>query len=552
MASEITGAQLLVKCLGRLGVEYVFGIPGAKIDAVFNALVDAGPRLIVCRHEQNAAFMAGCVGRLTGKPGVALVTSGPGVSNLATGMVTATTEGDPLVALGGAVPRSMKLKQTHQSMDNVEFARALTKSSVEVIVPESIPEVLENAFRTARRPRGGAVFISLPQDVMAASVDDYEFDGGRDSPLGPAPSKAIEQAAEKLQSAKQPVLLLGLEAGMPENTSAVRQLLAKFPLATIETFEAAGSLSRELAKYFVGRVGLFRNQPGDKLLESADLVLAVGFNPVEYDPETWNAEGRLPIIHLDATPMVVGHKYNPFLELRGDIAATIDALIALLPEKKEVANPALVAELRKELDAGLAHALDYPQSPIHPLRFIHDLQSVLDDNTTVISDVGSHYMWLARHLYCYRPHHLLFSNGQQTLGVALPWAMATTLVRPEEKVISISGDGGFLFSAMELETAVREKCHFVHFVWRDGSYDMVAEQEVMKYGRMSGVKFGKIDLPKFAESFGAKGLALQSADNILPALKEAQAMDGPVLIDVPIDYSDNAAMFRATDPHKGH
>ena len=339
---------------------------------------------------------------------------------------------------------------------------------------------------------------------------------------------------------------------MPENVAAIRHLLTKFPLATIETFEAAGALSRELAKHFVGRVGLFRNQPGDKLLESADLVLAVGFNPVEYDPETWNAENRLRIIHVDATPMVVGHKYHPFLELRGDIAATIDALFAALPERKEVANPALVAELRKEMDAGLAHTLKLPQSPIHPLRFIHDLQTVFDNNTTVISDVGSHYMWIARHLYCYRPHHLLFSNGQQTLGVALPWAMATTLVRPEEKVISISGDGGFLFSAMELETAVREKRHFVHFVWRDGSYDMVAEQEQMKYGRTSGVQFGRIDLVKFAESFGTRGLAIQTADEILPTLKAAQAMDGPVLVDVPIDYRDNAAMFQATDPHKGH
>jgi len=552
MSSQVTGAQLLVKCLESLGVEYVFGIPGAKIDAVFNALADSSIRLIVCRHEQNAAFMAGCIGKLTGNPGVALVTSGPGVSNLATGMVTATTEGDPLVAFGGAVPRSMKLKQTHQSMDNVDYARPLTKSSVEVLVPESIPEIVENAFRTARRPRGGAVFVSLPQDVMATPVSEYTFDRGTDSPLGPAPSRAIEKAVAEIQRAKQPVLLLGLEAGMPENVAAIRRLLAKFPLATIETFEAAGALSRELAKYFVGRVGLFRNQPGDKLLQRADLVLAVGFNPVEYDPEVWNAEDRLRVIHVDATPMVVGHKYHPFLELRGDIPATLEAITAALPAKKEVANPALVAELRKEIDAGLAHTLDFPKSPIHPLRFIHDLQSVLDDDTTVISDVGSHYMWLARHLYCYRPHHLLFSNGQQTLGVALPWAMATTLVRPDEKVISISGDGGFLFSAMELETAVREKRHFVHFVWRDGSYDMVAEQEVMKYGRTSGVKFGQIDLPKFAESFGAHGFAIQSADEILPTLKKAQALDGPVLIDVPIDYSDNAAMFQTTDPHKGH
>lgn len=552
MDNEITGAQLLIKSLERLGVEYVFGIPGAKIDAAFNALVDSKIRLIVCRHEQNATFMASCIGKLTGKPGVVMVTSGPGVGNLATGMLTATTEGDPVVAIGGAVPRSMKLKQTHQSMDNVEFAKPLTKSSVEVEVPESIPEIVENAFRAAVAPRGGAAFISIPQDVLAAKVADYSCEVPIDCPLGPAATTSIKKAVEKLQKAKQPVLLLGCEASKPANTAAIRVLLEQFPMATIETFEAAGALSRELAQYFVGRVGLFRNQPGDKLLQAADLVLTVGFNPVEYDPEVWNAEENLSIIHLDATPTAIGHKYHPDLELTGDIAVTLDALREVLPTKKEVASAEFIAELRAELDGGLKESLSYPQSPIHPLRFIHDLQSVIDDNTTVVSDVGSHYMWLARHLYCYQPRHLLFSNGQQTLGVALPWAIATTLVRPKERVISISGDGGFLFSAMELETAVREKRHFVHFIWRDGSYDMVAAQEKMKYGRTAGVDFGTIDIVKFAESFGAHGIALQAADEILPALKEAQSKPGPVLIDVPIDYSHNQAMFETTDPHRGH
>jgi acetolactate synthase-1/2/3 large subunit len=553
MASEITGAQLVVECLRKHGVEYVFGIPGAKIDAVFNAMVDVdSPRLIVCRHEQNAAFMAGCVGRLTGKPGVVIVTSGPGVSNLATGMATATTEGDPLVALGGEVPRSMKLKQTHQNMDNVSLARSVAKDSVEVLVPESIPEVLANAFRTAQSPRAGAVLVSLPQDVMAANVAPSLWEPVDACPLGPAPQSLVDQAAARLAGAKQPVLLLGMEASQPDAAAAIRSLLAKFPTATIETYEAAGVLSRELLPCFVGRVGIFRNQPGDKLLETADVVLTVGFNPVEYDPEEWNAGGRLEIIHLDNSPMAVGHNYHPQLELRGGIAATLAALETALKPRSELANPDVVASLRSQLSAGLAESLDLPSSPVHPLRFIHDLQSVIDDDTTVVSDIGSHYMWLARHLYCYRPRHLLFSNGQQTLGVGLPWAMATTLVRPDEKVISISGDGGFLFSAMELETAVRERRRFVHFVWRDGSYNMVAAQEVKKYGRTAGVDFGRIDLVKFAESFGATGMAVETADDIIPMLKKAQAIDGPVLIDVPIDYRDNHKLFEHADEYGGH
>lgn len=550
---EMRAADLVVECLRRHGVEYVFGIPGAKIDAVFDALASVdSPRLIVCRHEQNAAFMAGCIGRLTGKPGVVLVTSGPGVSNLGTGLITATTEGDPLVALGGAVPRTMALKQTHQSMDNAGFARPLTKSSVEVECPETIPEVIDNAFRVACQPRGGAAFISLPQDVLAEKVADTSWDPLAPAVAGSAPADVVETAAKRIEAAQQPVLLLGLASSRPENAAAVRRLLNRFPMATIETFEAAGVLSRDLAQHFCGRVGLFRNQPGDALLAGADLVLSVGFQPVEYDPEVWNAEGRLEILHLDEAPMVTGRCYRPALELHGGLLATLDSLAARLPARDEVARPAFVAEVRAQLDQDIGAALEHKGSLTHPLRFIHDIQSVVDDQTTVISDVGSHYMWLARHLYSYNPRRLLFSNGQQTLGVALPWAMATRLIRPKEKIISISGDGGFLFSAMELETAVREKLDFVHFVWRDGTYNMVAAQEQMKYGRTSGVDFGRIDLVGFAQSFGAHGIALGGPDDILPALEEARARGGPVLIEVPIDYSDNAGLFAMTDAHAGH
>ena len=544
-----TGAQLIVECLREQGVEYIFGVPGAKIDAVFDSLLDYdSPRLILCRHEQNAAFMAACIGRLTGTPGVVVVTSGPGVSNLATGMSTATTEGDPMVALGGAVPRAMKLKQTHQSMDNVGFAAPLTKSSVEVAITETIPEVISNAFRTAASPRQGAVFISVPQDVQSEQVDASAL-GRHVGSLGPAPEPMVAEAAKRLSEAHNPVLFLGLGASKPDNVAAVHRLLEKFALATIETFEAAGTLSRELAKYFAGRVGLFRNQPGDELLQTADLVLTVGFGPVEYDPEVWNAEGALRIIHVDDTALAVGHKYRPELELLGDIAATLDAITERLEPRSEVPNAAQLRHFKEEIDLQPA---DSDDAPIHPLHFIRELQSVVDDETTVISDVGSHYIWLARHLYCYRARHLLFSNGQQTLGVALPWAIATTLVRPEEKVISISGDGGFLFSAMELETAVREKRHFVHFVWRDGTYDMVAAQEQTKYGRTSGVDFGPIDLVAFAESFGASGMAITAADEIVPALRKAQSMDGPVLIEVPIDYRDNHKLYELIDPFGGH
>ena len=187
--------------------------------------------------------------------------------------------------------------------------------------------------------------------------------------------------------------------------------------------------------------------------------------------------------------------------------------------------------------------------PIHPMRLVHELQRVLSDDMTLCLDMGSFHIWLARHLYSFRPRQVLISNGQQTLGVALPWAIAACLVRPSDKVISISGDGGFLFSAGELETAVRLKCNLVHLVWIDGTYDMVRFQEMAKYGRASGVEFGPVDVVPFAEAFGAKGLRIETPDEIAPTLKRALAMEGPVVIGIPVDYRDNHLLMDIVHPN---
>jgi len=543
---KYNGARLLVDCLIKHKVEYVFGIPGAKVDAVFEALRESASdiKLIICRHEQNAAFMAAMYGRLTGKPGIVLVTSGPGVTNLMTGLLTATSEGDPVVAFGANVPRSMRLKQTHQSLNNAVALRPVTKSSVEVQVPESIPEAVESAFRIAVEGRGGATFISLPQDVLMEETKVLANDPIPPVVYGLAPLDKIKQAADLLNNAKSPVLLLGMQASKPENTEIIRKLLRITRLPTVETFQAAGILSEDIVDCFVGRVGLFKNQPGDIALDKADVILSIGYDPIEYDPEVWNkANSNKKIIHIDTQPAEVHITYVPTVELLGDIASTVNWLTKDLNSSSELSHKDEIKLLQQQITEKINSGKDRDGELIHPLRFIHELNKCIDKNTTVISDIGSHYMWLARYLFCYAPRHLLFSNGQQTLGVALPWAIIASMVRPQEKVISISGDGGFLFSAMELETAVREKRHFVHCVWRDGSYNMVKEQQKMKYQHDSGVDFGKVDLVKFAESFGAKGYAVKNSNELFSILQEALKQDGPVLIDIPIDYKDNMELF---------
>ncbi|UYN93835.1 MAG: acetolactate synthase AlsS [Enhydrobacter sp.] len=547
MSAAQNGARLLVRHLEAQGVEYVFGIPGAKIDPVFDALVDSKIRTVVCRHEQNATFIAGGLGRLTGKAGVVLVTSGPGCSNLVTGLATASTEGDPVVALGGSVPVAVRLKQTHQSMDTVAMMRPVTKYSAEIDSPLAISEALANAFRAAESGRPGGAFLSLPKDVMLADAAGPVLAPAPRIRLGAADAAAIAAAARMIDAARAPVIVLGMLASRPRATEAMRVLLSRTRIAVVGTYQAAGIVPRERLDCFGGRVGLFHNQPADRLLDAADLVITVGFDPVEYDPALWNAHagaGR-KLIHLDCVPADTDRDYRPDIELTGDIAATLLALSAALAPRERAAQQDILAEIRAGFAALAAEATRHGGTPVHPLRIVHALQELLDEGATLCSDMGSFHIWMARHLLAHRPRQILISNGQQTLGVGLPWGMAACLADPSAKVISVSGDGGFLFSAVELETAVRLKCNLVHLVWIDGGYDMVAIQEKAAYGRESGVRFGPVDVVKFAESMGAHGLTIASPDQVLPALRQAMAMPGPVIVGVPVDYGDNPKLIAA-------
>ncbi len=552
--SSYTGSDSILDSLINHDVPYVFGIPGAKIDLLFEQLEHSNrakkPKLIITRHEQNAAFMAAGVGRITGKPGVVLTTSGPGVGNLATGLLTATAEGDPVLAIGGQVPRNDLLRLTHQSMRNAALFEPITKFSVEVQEPENISEVLANAYRAAESSKQGASFVSFPQDVVNAPVSSRPIKPLRKPILGPASPIEIEELAKAIRNAQLPVLLLGMRASSPEVTKAVRELVRIANLPVVETFQGAGIISHDLEDHFYGRVGLFRNQPGDKLLKHSDLVITVGYDAIEYEPRNWNAEGDGKIIVIDDSPSEIDHNFEPEKELVGDIAQTIDLLTPHLKDYQVGVDGEQYLETLRELQ----NKQDLPPVPkqdskrIHPLSIISALQYRVDDEMTVSVDVGSFYIWMARHFRSYQPRHLLFSNGMQTLGVALPWAISAALLRPNSKSVSVSGDGGFLFSAQELETAVREKLDIVHIIWNDGYYDMVKFQEEIKYGHSAGVDFGPVDFVKLAEGYGAKGLRVEKPEDLGKILDEAFQTEGPVVVDIPVDYSDNVKLGQSLLP----
>jgi acetolactate synthase I/II/III large subunit len=544
--SGVRAAQRVVETLSAYGVQFIFGVPGAKVDAVFDALLDAGPELVICRHEQNAAFMAAAVGRLTGTPGVALVTSGPGTTNLATGLITATTEQDPMVAICGAVARADRLKRTHQSMDAVAALRPFTKYTGEVNDPDNAPEAVANAIRAAVAAPRGAAAVVLPADVLTTATSAAIVEPSPVPALGPAPSDRIAQAVKLIRAARRPVLFVGVRVGDPGPCAALHQLLAVTDLPVAETFQAAGVVSRELEDHFVGRVGLFRNQPGDILISHADVLVTVGYDPVEYDPRLWNSDPARTVIHIDEIPADIDNHYQPTLELRGDIAATLNAMTSPLSGLRlsDSVN-AGIAEQRAALLNIDAEARNRPQTDIglNPAAVVLKIRDLIDDDATIACDIGSHYIYMARHFRVYQPRRLLFSDGQQTLGVALPWAMAAAMVRPDTQVVSVSGDGGFLFSAQELETATRLGLSFTHVIMRDNTYNMVAFQEELKYGRTSGVQLGDYDIGHYAAAFGAKGIRVGGMTEFEAALKQSLNEPGITIIDVLVDYSRNTELF---------
>lgn len=336
---------------------------------------------------------------------------------------------------------------------------------------------------------------------------------------------------------------------MQSSGQASRHALVNFLRATgipyVSTFQGAGAwVERSGGSPYAGRIGLFRNQPADKLLDQADCVVTIGFDAIEYDPSIWNTNGKRPIICIDAIAPDQDHAYLPAAELIGDISATLDLLTPSVHCNIDATFVNAARASFAEVQATLNEATSMNQFPVQPLRLVHELRKVITPETHVAIDVGSNYIWMNRYCASDNARQMLVSNGQQTLGVSIPWAIALSLLYPDARILSSSGDGGFLFTATELETAVRVGARFVHIVWNSRSYDMVAFQEDAHYGETAGVDLGDYDVVKFAQAFGCVGYDIKSPDQLPEVLAKAFEADVPVLINVPVNYSHNMRLMQ--------
>ena len=547
-----TAADLLVECLEAEGVEFVFSVPGEETLDILDALSRSESiRHITTRHEQGAAFMADVYGRLTGRAAVAMGTLGPGATNLITGIADAFLDRAPIVAITGQAASDKLHKEAHQVVDIVEMFRPVTKWNARADHVTTIPEIVRKAFRVATLEKPGPTHIELPENVAAAPIPtDLDLRPlAASHPAFPEPTdEAIDEAARLIADSERPLILAGNGVLRRRAAPALRALAKGLHVPVAATFMDKGAVD-DRSHLSLMAVGL---QARDHVLtgfDRADLVIAVGYDLVEYAPARWNPDGRKRIVHIDTQPAEVDTAYQPELELIGDIGGTVERLTeALLPlgiggrsatERHEAKEILVNADLRTELLADLAVCVNDQNYPIKPQRAIYELRRALGPNDIVVSDVGAHKVWVARLYQAYEPNTVIISNGFASMGIGLPGAIAAKLVHPDRKVVALTGDGGFLMNSQELETAKRIGADVVVVIWRDDSYGLIDWKQRNEFGRPFGVEFGNPDFVAYAQSFGIAGFRPASADDLYPTLMRALETDGPAVVEVPVDYREN-------------
>jgi acetolactate synthase I/II/III large subunit len=543
-------AHLLVECLAAEGCEYVFSVPGEETMDILDALSGAETvRHITTRHEQGAAFMADVYGRLTGRAAVAMSTLGPGATNLVTGIADAYLDRAPMVAITGQASSEKLHKEAHQVVDIVQMLAPVTKWNTSVQRIEAIPEIVRKAFRVATLSKPGPTHIELPENLAAMAVDDDAVPLVPGQTYFPEPTdEALAHAADLIAASERPIILAGNGVLRRHASAELRAMARGLHVPVAVTFMGKGAID-DRSHLSLMAVGL---QARDHVLsgfDRADLVVCVGYDLVEYAPSRWNPDGTKRIVHIDTQPAEVDAQYRPEVELIGDIDGSLRRLLAaVLPrgisgrdagQRHEARETLVHADLRNALLADLAAGAASDAMPITPQRAIADLREVLGPDDIVVSDVGAHKVWVARLYQAYEPNTVIISNGFAAMGISLPGAIAAKLVHPDRRVVALCGDGGFLMNSQELETAKRIGTNVTVVVWRDDGYGLIDWKQRNEFGRPFGVEFGNPDFVAYAESFGIAGFRPASAGDLQATLRRALEVDGPSLVEVPIDYREN-------------
>ena len=532
-------SDLFVQCLEEEGIEYIFGVPGEENADFMMSLEKSGTiKFVLTRHEQGAAFMAEIYGRLTGQPAGCLGTLGPGATNLITGVADSNMDRAPMLVLTGQGSTARLHKESHQIMDVVGMFEPVTKWATMIVNPDTIPEIVRKAVRLARGEKPGAVLIELPEDVAKLPTSE--------APLQPrryrrsvVDDKITDRAFDLLREAKRPVILAGNGCIRRRASKQLRLFCEQTGIGVLSTFMAKGCVDVD-ADYCLYTIGLGSKDLPTKVIDEADLVITLGFDMVEYHPHLWNPNGDKRIIHADFLPAEIDADYHPEIELVGDLAHTLWALNERLAKESLSFDLQNQRDMRTAMTEELAmHADDDTEGLIRPQKVLWDCRQVLGRHDILLSDVGAHKMWIARHYHCHEPNTCLIPNGFCSMGFSLPGAIAASLVYPDRKVLGIAGDGGFLMNVQEMETAARLQSDLVMLVWEDGGYGLIAWKQEGEFNRHTDLAFGNPDWLQLAESFGWHGHRVNNARDLQGTLRTALDEKGPSLVTLPIDYREN-------------
>jgi len=534
----VKASDLFVKCLENEGVERIFGLPGEENADLMMSLKGSSIDFVLCRHEQAAAFMADVTGRLTGQAGVCLGTLGPGATNLVTGVADANLDHSPMVVITGQADTTRQHKESHQNIDIVDMFEPLTKWARQVMQPDSIPEMVRKAFKLAQMEKPGACHLQLPEDIASQETDAQPLPFHK--LRRPAPDeKIIDQAVALIEAAEAPVILAGNGAIRKRAAHQLRRFCRLTGIPAMNTFMVKGALSRTDERCLF-TVGLQSRDYTSEALHRADLVIAIGYDLVEYPPHVWNHGRPKKILYLDFLPAEVDRDYPVEVEMNADIANALWQLNERFAGGPPRFDPAAFADVREALQGDFGeYRNDDAVGLLKPQKVLWDVRQLMGPADIVLSDVGAHKMWIGRYYQCEEPNTCLISNGFCSMSFAMPGAMAAKIAFPERRVLAICGDGGALMNIQDLETAKRRGLNVVLMIWIDNAYGLIKWKQQNHFGDHTDLSFENPDWELLARAFGCQGFYVERSADLMGVLEQAFAAETPAIIALPIDYREN-------------
>ncbi|HEY0012847.1 MAG TPA: acetolactate synthase large subunit [Allosphingosinicella sp.] len=529
-------SDLFIQCLEEEGVEYIFGVPGEEnLDFLDSLSRSSSIKLILTRHEQGAGFMAATYGRHTGKTGVCLATLGPGATNLVTAAAYAQLGGMPMMMITGQKPIKKSKQGRFQILDVVDMMRPITKYTHQLASSDNIPSRVREAFRLAEEEKPGAVHLELPEDIADEHTDSRPLQRSLvRRPL--ADEKSIRAAVDRLEAARAPVLVIGAGANRKMTSRMLLEFVEKTGIPFVTTQLGKGVLDETHPK-FLGCAALSAGDFVHRAIEAADLILNVGHDVIE-KPPFFMQPGGTQVIHVSTKTAEVDPVYFPQVEVIGDIANAIWQINEAVTPSPAWAFDAMLRARAAEVEH-TASMCDDMRFPIFPACLVARVRDAMPEDGIICLDNGVYKIWFARNYLARQPNTVLLDNALATMGAGLPSAMASAMVYPGRKVMAICGDGGFMMNSQEMETAVRLKLDITVLILNDNSYGMIRWKQANMGFEDWGLTYGNPDFVKYAESYGANGHRVTSAEMLPGLLAHCLSTPGVHLIDCPVDYADN-------------